>query len=165
MDNKPNQIMKANFNSTNITLLTTRLILAIVIAAHGVQKLFGWFGGYGFDGTMAFFTDTIGLPWIVGLLIILTETLGMVALALGLFGRFFSATAIIIMLGAINFHSANGFFMNWSGLPHGEGFEFHILAIGLALPVLILGSGAYSIDKMIAARKKKYYDISIADVV
>jgi putative oxidoreductase len=157
--------MKTNFNSTDITLLMTRLILALVTAAHGAQKLFGWFGGYGFDGTMAFFTDTIGLPWIFGLLIILTETLGMVALALGLFGRFFSAAAVVIMLGAINFHSANGFFMNWNGLPHGEGFEFHVLAIGLALPGLILGSGAYSIDKAIASRTRNIKTSPVADVV
>ncbi|MCI0751388.1 MAG: DoxX family protein [Flammeovirgaceae bacterium] len=147
--------MKTTNTSQNITLLATRFILAFVTAAHGVQKSFGWFGGYGFDGTMGFFTDTIGLPYILGLGIIVAETVGMIALALGLFGRFFSGFVIAIMLGAIfSFHLPNGFYMNWGGNLAGEGYEFHLLAIGLALPVLMLGSGAYSIDHLLFSRKK-----------
>jgi putative oxidoreductase len=166
MEAKSKQVMKTNTYSINLSLLIARLVLAFVVGAHGVQKLFGWFGGFGFDGTMEFFTNTIGLPTVLGFLLIVTETLGMIALALGLFGRFFSAAVMVIMLGAIvTLHGPNGFYMNWNGLPQGEGYEFHILAIGLALPVLILGSGDYSIDKFIFKRQKKYFDVSIADVV
>lgn len=140
--------------SIDTTLLTTRFVLAFVTAAHGVQKLFGWFGGYGFDGTMGFFTETIGLPYIFAVLIILTETFGMIALALGLFTRFLTASVILIMFGAIvTFHAPNGFYMNWDTTFTGEGFEFHILAMGLALPSLLLGGGAYSIDKIIFKKK------------
>jgi putative oxidoreductase len=145
--------MKTNTMALNSTLLVTRFLLAFVTAAHGVQKLFGWFGGYGFNGTMGFFTETIGLPYILGVAIIIGETFGMIALALGLFGRYLSGFVILVMLGAIfSFHLPNGFYMNWGGTLQGEGFEFHILAIGLALPVTILGSGTYSLDFLLSKK-------------
>lgn len=156
--------MKTNVTTIDLTLLATRLILAFVTAAHGVQKLFGWFGGYGFEGTMGFFTETIGLPYVFGALIIIAETIGMIALALGLFGRVLSGSVIIIMLGAIlTFHGTNGFYMNWDGIISGEGFEFHILAIGLALPVLLQGSGYFSLDYYFFKRKKSGEKETIPD--
>lgn len=140
----------------NITLLAARIILALAVLGHGVQKLFGWFGGYGFDATVGFFTDTIGLPYIFAVLIILTETIGMIALILGLFGRWLSISVILIMLGAIfTVHGSVGFFMNWDGTLQGEGYEFHLLAIGLALPIAIHGAGAYSLDQYILNRLAK----------
>lgn len=130
-----------------ITLLTSRVIVGIVVLSHGVQKLFGWFGGYGFDGTMAFFTETVGIPYGFGLAIIGTETLGMVALIAGFFSRYLGVSVIVIMVGAIlTTHVQNGFFMNWSGTASGEGYEFHVLLITLALATVINGSGVYSLD-------------------
>lgn len=71
------------------SLLIARIILGTVIAGHGSQKLLGWFGGFGFDGTMQFFTTAVGLPYILALLIILAESLGMVALIAGFGTRIF----------------------------------------------------------------------------
>jgi len=136
-----------------MTLLIIRVMVGVVVLAHGAQKLFGWFGGYGFEGTMGFFTKTIGLPYIAGLLIIITETVGMVALILGIFGRFISGGLILIMLGAIfTTHGSFGFFMNWNGSLAGEGYEFHLLIIALAAALVINGTGAFSIDQLIIKR-------------
>lgn len=139
----------------NATLLIARLFTGFVVLAHGVQKLFGWFGGYGFEGTMGFFTQTIGLPYIGGVLIIATETLGMLALMLGFFSRYLALAVILIMFGAISFHYPNGFYMDWSNTLSGEGFEFHLLVIALALVIAINGSGVYSLDTFFAKLKKQ----------
>lgn len=144
-------------NRTNdIGLFIGRLVLSTVIAGHGFQKLFGWFGGYGFDATVNFFTSTVGLPYIVAVLIILTETAGMIALAAGLFSRILSVSLILILFGAIfTVHGAQGFFMNWSGAQGGEGYEYHLLAIGLASVISVNGSGKISLDALIRARLSK----------
>ena len=140
--------MKAN--KIDYTLLLVRLFLAVVVGAHGAQKLLGWFGGYGFDGTMNFFTETIGLPYIFGLGIILLESLGMLALAVGLFARFLSGSLIAIMIGAIlTTHGAHGFFMNWSDAQAGEGIEFHLLIIALSAVITIHGAGAFSLNAIL----------------
>lgn len=131
----------------NFTLALTRMVVGFVVLSHGVQKLFGWFGGYGFEGTMGFFTNTIGLPYAFGVLIIIAETFGMLALIAGLFTRFLSIAMALIMLGAIfTTHGQFGYYMNWSGALKGEGFEFHILLIALSLVNAVNGAGAWSLD-------------------
>jgi putative oxidoreductase len=144
---------------TDFSLLIIRASLGVVIFAHGAQKLFGWFGGYGYEGTMHYFTDTVGLPYAIGVLVILGESLGAVALIVGLFGRLMSASIFIIMLGALYFdHAQNGFYMNWYGnRAGGEGYEFDLLVFGLSLPIVILGSGAFSIDYYIAGWQHKHF--------
>lgn len=143
-----------NFNKLDYTLLFVRLLLATTVAAHGAQKLLGWFGGYGFTGTMGFFTETIGLPYVLALAIILAESVGMVALALGIASRFLSASIISIMIGAIvTTHFQHGFFMNWFGAQTGEGFEYHLLVIGLAAILTIHGAGSLSVDYLLSKRK------------
>ena len=117
-----------------------RVILGCVIFPHGAQKLFGWFGGFGFTNTMTYFTETAGLPWVIAFLIIMGESLGALGLILGFFTRLSAFGLICIMLGAIIMvHSPNGFFMNWFGKQAGEGFEYHLLAIGISIPLLISG--------------------------
>jgi putative oxidoreductase len=137
-------------NKMNITLLIIRITLGSVIFAHGAQKLFGWFGGFGFEGTMGYFTGTVGLPYIVGLLVILGESLGAISLILGLFGRFMGFSIFIIMFGALYFdHAQNGFYMNWFGnRPGGEGYEFDLLTFALSLSIMINGSGVFSLDRI-----------------
>src|SRR5690606_34495210 len=121
--------MKTSLNHIDITLVVIRVVLAAVIFAHGAQRLFGWCDGVGFDGTMAYFTDSVGLPYFFALLIILAESVGMILFALGFLTRVWSLAVILIMLGAIaQEHGQFGFFMNWSGSQGGEGFEFHLLA-------------------------------------
>jgi putative oxidoreductase len=129
------------------TLFFQRLVLALVIGAHGVQKAFGWFGGFGFEGTMKFFTQALGVPAIFGLLIILGETLGVVGLIAGAGTRIAAFGVTASMLGAIALvHWKFGFYMNWGGNLGGEGFELHLLALGLSLPLLVRGGGAYAVD-------------------
>jgi putative oxidoreductase len=138
---------------SDYSLLVARVILGIVIAGHGAQKLFGWFGGFGFEGTMGFFTGVIGLPYIFALLIILAESVGMVALIFGLASRVLSISLILIMLGAIiTTHAQFGFFMNWFGGQGGEGFEFHLVVIALAFGIALNGGGAFSVDRYLQSQ-------------
>ena len=131
--------------------LIVRVMLALVIFPHGAQKLLGWFGGNGFGGTMEFFTQQAGLPWVVAFLVIIGESFGALALAAGLFTRFSAASLGIIMLGAVAMvHWPHGFFMNWFGQQAGEGFEFHLLVIGMALALVANGGGKWSVDGVIA---------------
>lgn len=128
--------------------LILRVVLGFVVLMHGMQKLLGWFGGFGFSKTMLFFTESVGLPWIMGLLVILLETLGAIALIIGLGTRVIAFFYIVLPLGMIfTTHLKNGFFMNWFGTLKGEGYEYFILWIGMALALFILGGGKYAIDK------------------
>jgi putative oxidoreductase len=131
--------------------LVLRVVLGMVIFAHGAQKLLGWFGGNGFSGTMGFFTNVMHLPWLIAFLVIIGESLGSLALIAGLLTRFTAASFIVIMLGAIaTSHWPQGFFMNWFGKQQGEGFEYHLLVIGMSAALLIAGGGKWSIDGLIA---------------
>jgi putative oxidoreductase len=137
---------------TNASFLywVPRVILGCVMFPHGAQKLFGWFGGFGFTNTMTYFTETAGLPWIIAFLIIMVESLGSLGLILGFFTRLSAFGLICIMVGAIiTVHIPNGLFMNWFGKQAGEGFEYHLLVIGISIPLLISGGGKYSVDGLI----------------
>lgn len=132
------------------TQLIVRATLALVMFPHGAQKLFGWFGGYGFSGTMGFFTDSMGIPAVLAFLVILAESLGALALALGLVSRVAAGGIIAVMVGAvITTHLPNGFFMNWYGSQGGEGFEYHLLAIALATAVVLRGPGRWALDRAV----------------
>lgn len=130
-----------------------RVTLGLVMFPHGGQKLLGWFGGLGFDGTMRLFTQKMGLPWLIVFLIIIGESFGSVALLAGFLTRFTAASLAIIMLGAISLvHLPHGFFMNWFGQQQGEGFEYHLLVIGIAAALLVTGGGRWSVDRMVMER-------------
>ena len=130
------------------TLLLLRTVLALVILAHGLQKLFGWFGGFGFAGTMGYFTDTLGIPWIFGFAAILAETVGALLLFAGLLSRLAALSIGVVMIVAtLTVHLSNGFFMNWFGTQAGEGFEFFLLATAMAAAVVVGGGGAWSVDR------------------
>jgi len=146
--------MKALFlTDDGWTGLILRLTLGLVIFPHGAQKLLGWYGGFGFDGTMGFFTQQMGLPWLIAFLVIMGESLGSVALLAGLLTRFTAASIGVIMLGAITMvHLPHGFFMNWFGKQQGEGYEYHLLVIGIAAALLVTGGGRWSADRVIAER-------------
>ena len=138
----------------NAAALVLRLTAAFIMLPHGLQKLLGWFGGYGFEGTMNYMTSTIGIPWIVAFLVIIGESVGSIMLAVGLTTRFVVVSHVIIMLGALKMHWTNGFFMNWLGNKSGEGFEFHLLYIGIMISLLISGAGKLSIDRLISNNSK-----------
>lgn len=149
-------IMKKLLTTNNSTAITVvRVVLGIVLFAHGAQKLLGWFGGYGFSGTMGFFTGTLQLPYIVALLVILIEFFGALFLIAGFAARYAAAAILVLFIGIIfTAHKDNGFFMNWNGDKKGEGFEYHLLVIGIAFAVLINGAGAFSADRAITAEKQ-----------
>jgi len=126
--------------------LIARVFLGVVILPHGLQKLLGMFDGYGFSATVEYFSST-GIPSLIGVLIVLAESFGALFLILGLISRISAAGMVLIMLGAmVMVHSQFGFFMNWFGAQAGEGFEYHLLALGLALIVLVRGGGKWALD-------------------
>jgi putative oxidoreductase len=132
-------------------LVAARLTLAIILFPHGAQKMLGWFGGYGFSGTMNYFTGAAHLPWIIGLLVIIIEFFAPLFLAAGLAARLWALLVIADMIGIIfKSHLSNGFFMNWFGTQQGEGYEYHLLVIGLAIVVLLGGAGKWSADRKLS---------------
>ncbi len=144
--------MKWIFQSGNhVHGFIARLTLAVVILPHGLQLLLGWFGGYGFAASMTYFTSTVGLPWLVGLLVILLQSIGALLLLTGLATKSSALATIFLFAGMIfTSHLEFGFFMNWSGTQKGEGFEYHLLVIGLAFILLLDGAGKFSIDSLLA---------------
>jgi putative oxidoreductase len=134
-----------------------RLALGLIIFPHGAQHALGWFGGYGFSGTHAWMTKTLGFPAPLAALAILTEIVAPFALVLGIGGRLAALGVFGIMLGAASTHWSNGFFMNWfGGLPAGtEGFEYHLLVMALAAVVMVKGSGALSVDLTLGERNSR----------
>jgi len=133
--------------SDDYTYTMVRLVLGVVFFAHGAQKMLGWFGGYGFSGTMNFFTQMMHIPAPLAFLAICAEFFGGLGLLVGLLSRVAAFGISINMLVAIfTVHIHYGFFANWFGQQKGEGFEYHLLAIALALVVMIKGSGALSVD-------------------
>ena len=140
------------YTDSHLAGLIARLFLGAAMLPHGLQKTLGWFGGKGFLPTLEAF-ESSGIALAFGVLVIAAESIGALALILGIFGRFMSAAIMITMIGAIlRSHAAYGFFMNWSGMQEGEGFEYHLLALGLGLIVLIMGSGSASFDRWLTKR-------------
>jgi putative oxidoreductase len=135
----------------DLVLTVIRIVLGVVILPHGLQKVFGWFGGYGIKGTMGWLTGTVGLPSFVAALVLIAESLGSAGLILGLFGRLGALGVLCVMIGAVvTSHAKVGFFMNWnSEAGRGEGFEYHLMAIAMAAIILWQGSGALSIDRLL----------------
>lgn len=133
-----------------------RFVLGIVMFQHGAQKALGWYGGHGFSGTVEAFTQ-MGMPAAVAVLIILGEFLGSLGLLLGLLTRIAAGGMLVIMVGAISLvHFQNGFFMNWFGAQAGEGFEYHLLVIGMSLALLVRGGGANSLDCSLGKPRASY---------
>lgn len=139
--------------SDDTTLTFMRLILGIVFFAHGAQKALGWFGGYGFSGTMGFFTQQMHIPAPLAFLAICAEFLGSLGLIFGFLTRiavFGIATNMLVAVLMVHRHVA--FFMNWLGNQKGEGYEYHLLALALAIPIVIRGGGAFSIDRALSTQ-------------
>jgi putative oxidoreductase len=132
-----------------------RLVLGVVFFAHGAQKALGWFGGYGFSGTMGYFTDMMHIPTLFAVLAIAAEFLGGLGLIVGLltrvaaFGIFCNMVVAVAMI-----HHQFGFFMNWAGSQKGEGFEFHLLVLAITVFLMIRGAGAASVDRLLSSSAK-----------
>jgi putative oxidoreductase len=130
-----------------LTLL--RLCLGVIFFAHGSQKVMGWWGGYGFSATLNAFTG-MGIPFVFAVIAIMAEFLGAVGLVFGFLTRIAAIGIACVMAVAIFLvHAPNGLFMNWTGAQPGEGFEYHLLAIAIALTLAVRGAGAWSLDHLI----------------
>lgn len=143
-------IQRLTVTQPEIAPFILRVVFAIVLLPHGIQKLIGGLGGYGFSASMHHLTVEAGLPSLIAFLVIFLEFFGSLFILLGLFTRLVAAASIILFIGMIvTTHLEFGFFMNWFGGQKGEGFEYHLLAIGLLLSLIISGAGKASVDLLI----------------
>jgi putative oxidoreductase len=134
----------------DVALTILRVVLGVVFFAHGAQKMLGWFGGFGFHGTMSSFVH-MGMPGPVAFLIICTEFFGGLGLIVGLLARIAATGIAGLMIGAIFMvHLPNGFFMNWMNNQRGEGIEYHLLVLAMAAALLLRGAGAFSLDRTLS---------------
>ena len=141
---------------SNYAPLVLRVLLSLVLFPHGAQKLLGWFGGFGFEGSMNYFTQSVGLPWIVGFMVIMIEFFGPIFLLAGFGTMLWSLGILAVMTGIIVTTFNDYFFMNWFGSQKAEGYEFFLLAIGMSLSLLISGAGKFSIDAVLSKPRSKH---------
>jgi len=140
----------ATDNDRATTIL--RFVVGAIFFAHGAQKMLGWFGGYGFTGTMGFFTGVMHIPAFLAFLAIAAEFFGGLGLIFGLltriaaFGIFTNMLVAIVMV-----HSQFGLFMNWTGAQKGEGYEYHLLVLAITAFLMIRGAGAASLDRLLSS--------------
>jgi putative oxidoreductase len=143
----------ATDNDAAVSVL--RLVLGIVFFAHGAQKMLGWFGGYGFTGTMSFFTGMMHIPVVFAFLAIAAEFFGGLGLIFGLFTRVAAFGIFCNMLVAVAMvHHQFGFFMNWTGAQKGEGYEYHLVLLATLVVLMIRGGGAASVDRLLSSPAK-----------
>lgn len=143
-------IKKLLHTNLSTSTLPLRLVAGIIFSAHGAQKLFAWFGGYGLEGTGQWM-DSIGLGpgYLMALLVGSTEFFGGILLILGLLTRPTSAVLAITMVVAIvKVHLVNGLFMS------NNGYEFALALLAMTLALAISGAGKYSADQFISNRLK-----------
>lgn len=130
--------------------LIARFTIGLVLFPHGAQKMLGLFGGPGFTLTLNVLTNQMQLPWIVAVLVILVEFFGSIFLIIGFASRVWSLAIAFLFIGIIfTAQIEHGFFMNWFGIQKGEGYEYSLLIIGIAISTLVNGSGRFSIDNKI----------------
>lgn len=133
--------------------LILRLVLGVTFFAHGAQKVFGWFGGYGFEATMGAYTGMLGIPAPIAVIAIAAEFLGGLGLIFGALSRVAAfGIASVMVVAVAKVHWVNGFFANWTGQQKGEGIEYHLLVIAIAVVIMIAGAGKFSIDRAVTAK-------------
>jgi len=141
--------------ATDWGLLFLRLALGVVFFAHGAQKVLGWFGGSGLAQTVQGMGH-MGIPPLLAYVASFAEFLGGLGLIFGVLARLSALGIAINMIVAILMvHLPNGFFMNWFGQQKGEGIEYHLLVIGMALMVMLAGPGRLAFGDFEARRLKR----------
>lgn len=124
-----------------------RVPIGIILAAHGAQKLFGWFGGYGLEGTGQWMASNGFEPgYLMALLAGSAEFFGGIALILGLFVRPAAAIAAITLMFALTVHIENGLFIS------NNGYEFALALLAATITLAIQGAGAVSLDSLWSKR-------------
>lgn len=140
-----------------------RLVLGVIFFAHGAQKMLGWFGGYGFTGTMGFFTNALHIPAFFAFLAIAAEFFGSLGLILGFLTRIAAFGIFVNMIVAIAMvHHQFGFFMNWTGAQKGEGYEYHLLVLAITVFLMISGAGPYCVDRLLSSPTKSAIRAQVA---
>jgi putative oxidoreductase len=151
----------ATDNNAGTTIL--RLVLGVIFFAHGAQKMLGWFGGYGFSGTMGFFTNVMHIPALFAFLAIAAEFFGGLGLVFGFLTRIAAFGIFSTMIVAIAMvHHQFGFFMNWTGAQKGEGYEYHLLVLAITVFLMICGAGAASIDRLLSSPARETGRVQVA---
>jgi len=123
----------------NLGLLIIRLVIGIIFAGHGTQKLFGWFGGHGLKGTGQWF-ESIGMKpgYFMALMAGLSELAGGLLFAAGIYTWIGALLIVLTMLVAIvKVHGANGFWVTSNGI------EYNVILMAVAIGVALIGPGAY----------------------
>ncbi len=150
---RDSMLRKLLATSNDGTLTVLRLVMGVTFFMHGAQKMLGWFGGYGFSGTMGFFTNMMHIPAPFAVLAILAEFLGGIGLIVGALTRIAAfGIATNMVVAVLMVHAQVGFFMNWTGQQKGEGFEYHLLALAIAVVLMVRGGGAFSLDRALSSR-------------
>ena len=135
------------------SMLVIRVVLGVIFFAHGAQKVLGWFGGHGLEGTTGFL-GSLGIPLPVAYLVCFFELFGGIGLIVGLLTRLAALAIAVVMVGAIvKVHWQHGFFLNWSLTPgKGHGYEANLALLAMAVACLIAGGGVWSLDRLLLAR-------------
>src|SRR6266404_7946144 len=145
-------IRKLIATDNDIATTILRLVLGVIFFAHGAQKMLWFFGGYGFTGTMGFFTGVLHIPAVFAFLAITAEFLGGLGLIVGLLTRVASFGVFCNMIVAVALvHGRFGFWMNWTGAQKGEGYEYHLLLLAASAVLMIRGAGAASVDRLLSS--------------
>jgi len=141
------RVSKLFSTSAGMAALMLRVPVGLVLAAHGSQKLFAWFGGYGLQGTGQWL-ESIGFApgYLMALLAGSAEFFGGVALLLGLMTRPAALVAAFTMLMAMTVHIGNGLFVS------NNGYEYALVLLAVTLALVFQGGGALSVDQQIAKR-------------
>ena len=135
--------------AVDIALLVVRVVVGVIFAAHGAQKMFGLFGGPGL-------AEMIKLMGTLGLLVSIGEFFGGLGLIVGFLSRFSAASLIVIMVGAIAMvHGQNGFFLGTGpdSMLKTAGYEYNLALIGLLAPIFIAGPGRITLGRCLPLPK------------
>lgn len=139
-------ITKLLSSEASLAPLAMRLSAGIIFAAHGAQKLFGWFGGYGLEGTGQWMAS-IGLEpgYLMALLAGSAEFFGGLALILGVLTRPAAlALAGTMVVAIVTVHLQNGLFMS------NNGYEFGLSLLAISVALVFSGAGRFAIDNVLA---------------
>ena len=147
-----------NILSTNNSYspLVARIALFIVFFAHGSQKFLGWFGGSGFDSSMNYLNQDLGIPLVLAAIAILSQFFGSILIQIGLLTRVVALGFAVNMIVAIFTERIHhGFFINWENkINVGNGMEMNLMLLSLSIILIISGGGRFSLDRFISSNFK-----------
>ncbi|MBD2701803.1 DoxX family protein [Spirosoma sp. BT702] len=141
------------FNQLSFSALLLRITMVVILFPHGSNLMLGWFGGKGFTQSVEGLSSGAGLPYFIAVLVVMLQFFGSLALGFGLLTRYFAFATMVLFIGMIPYHTEYGFFMNWFGKQQGEGFEYHLLVLGICAALVVSGAGQWSVDGFLQKKK------------